>query len=70
MFKDGGKEEKKKSPTSSPVKCYFIRMDSNATIGQSHCILSNKNICEARSRFMHAHGLSSVASYMARYVEN
>ncbi|KAG6662192.1 probable RNA-dependent RNA polymerase 5 isoform X2 [Carya illinoinensis] len=67
VFKDGGKEEKKKSPTSSPVKCYFIRMDSNATIGQSHCILSNKNICEARSRFMHAHGLSSVASYMARF---
>ncbi|KAF5481968.1 hypothetical protein F2P56_002575 [Juglans regia] len=67
VFKDGGKEEKKKNPTSSPVKCYFIHMDSNATIGQSHCILSNKNVCEARSHFMHAHRLPSMASYMARF---
>jgi hypothetical protein len=70
VFKDGGKEEKKKNPISSPVKCYFIRMESNATIDQSEYILSRKTVYEARSVFMHAHGLSSVTSFMARYVNN
>jgi RNA-dependent RNA polymerase len=69
VFKDGGKEEKKKNPTSSAVKCYFIRMESNATIDQSQYILSRKTVNEARSVFMHAHGLSSVTSFMARYVK-
>ncbi|GMY36155.1 probable RNA-dependent RNA polymerase 5, partial [Fagus crenata] len=67
VFKDGGKEEKKKNPTSSPVKCYFVRMESTANVDQSTCILSNKTVYEARSLFMHAHSLSTVASYMARF---
>uniref|UniRef100_A0A7N2LKJ4 Uncharacterized protein n=1 Tax=Quercus lobata TaxID=97700 RepID=A0A7N2LKJ4_QUELO len=54
-FLDGGKEEKKKDPTSSSVKCFFIRKES---IGM---------IYEARSLFMHAHRLPSVANYMARF---
>ncbi|XP_023915657.2 LOW QUALITY PROTEIN: probable RNA-dependent RNA polymerase 5 [Quercus suber] len=55
VFKDGGKEEKKKDPTSSSVKCFFIRMESIETV------------YEARSLFMHAHQLPSVANYMARF---
>lgn len=58
MFKDGGKEEKKKDPTSSSVKCFFIRKESI------------EMVYEARSLFMHAHRLPSVANYMARYVDN
>lgn len=68
MFKDGGKEEKKKNPTSSPVKCYFIRMESEAFIDKIGSYkLSNKTVAEARCYFMHAHMLSSVSNYMARY---
>lgn len=59
VFKDGGKEEKKKNPTSS-VKCYFVFMESSA--------LSGKTVHEARCIFMHAHMVSSVAKYMARLV--
>ncbi|XP_050269513.1 probable RNA-dependent RNA polymerase 5 [Quercus robur] len=55
VFKDGGKEEKKKDPTSSSVKCFFIRKESI------------EMIYEARSLFMHAHRLPSVANYMARF---
>ncbi|XP_075645547.1 putative RNA-dependent RNA polymerase 5 [Castanea sativa] len=55
MFKDGGKEGKKKDPTSSFVKCFFIRMESI------------EKVYEARSSFMHAHRLPSVANYMARF---
>ncbi|XP_034699033.1 probable RNA-dependent RNA polymerase 5 isoform X1 [Vitis riparia] len=58
VFKDGGKEEKKKNPTSS-VKCYFVFMESSA--------LSGKTVHEARCIFMHAHMVSSVAKYMARF---
>ena len=69
VFKDGGKEEKKKDPNSSPVKCYFVRFESEALIDQSTpYILSNKTVFEARCLFMHAHTVSSVPSYMARYV--
>lgn len=52
------------------MKCYFIHLDSNASNAQSEYILHNKTVYEARSLFMHAHGLPSVASYMARYVDN
>ncbi|KAM3743097.1 hypothetical protein ACB098_07G118400 [Castanea mollissima] len=55
VFKDGGKEGKKKDPTSSSVKCFFIRMESI------------EKVYEARSSFMHAHRLPSVANYMARF---
>ncbi|KAK1572476.1 hypothetical protein Q3G72_033129 [Acer saccharum] len=67
VFKDGGKEEKRKDPTSSSVKCYFVRIESDASIdmGQQY-ILSGKRVHEARSMFMHAHTVSSVANYMSR----
>ncbi|GMN25601.1 hypothetical protein TIFTF001_051452 [Ficus carica] len=68
VFKDGGKEEKKKSPTSSSVKCYFVRTLSKASIDQNASyILSNKTICEARQLFMHAHTVPNVSNYMARF---
>ncbi|KAF3442981.1 hypothetical protein FNV43_RR16899 [Rhamnella rubrinervis] len=68
VFKDGGKEEKKKNPTSSPVKCYFIRMESEALIDNIGSYKwSNRTISEVRKFFMHAHMLSSVPKYMARF---
>ncbi|GMN50612.1 hypothetical protein TIFTF001_019770 [Ficus carica] len=68
VFKDGGKEEKKKDPTSSPVKCYFVRINSNAWIDQSASyILSNRTISEARHLFMHARTVSTVSNYMVRF---
>ncbi|XP_062090886.1 probable RNA-dependent RNA polymerase 5 isoform X2 [Humulus lupulus] len=68
VFKDGGNQEKRKNPNSSPVKCFFIRIHSDAQIDQKvpYC-LSNKTISEARKLFMHAHTVSSVANYMARF---
>lgn len=69
MFKDGGNKEKKKNPTSSPVKCYFICVGSNAAIDRSEDYkFSNRKIHETRCIFMHAHTVSSVSNYMARYV--
>ncbi|XP_011659951.1 probable RNA-dependent RNA polymerase 5 isoform X3 [Cucumis sativus] len=68
VFKDGGKEEKKKNPTTSAVKCYFVRMESDAYIDKIEPYkLSNRTVFEARSLFMHAHMVSSIASYMARF---
>ncbi|XP_023006718.1 probable RNA-dependent RNA polymerase 5 isoform X2 [Cucurbita maxima] len=68
VFKDGGKEEKKKNPTTSAVKCYFVRMESAAYFDKLQPYkLSNRTIFEARSLFMHPHTVSSVASYMARF---
>ncbi|URE46874.1 RNA-dependent RNA polymerase [Musa troglodytarum] len=67
VFKDGGKE-KKKSPTGSPVKCYFVRMESNWGVDQEKAyILSDKFIHEARTVFMHIHTVSSLSKYMARF---
>lgn len=68
VFKDGGKEEKKKDPTSSAVKCYFVRTCSTWTmdVNKSY-ILCNKTIEDARSIFMHAHTVSTMAKYMARF---
>ncbi|KAL5572577.1 hypothetical protein UlMin_022174 [Ulmus minor] len=67
VFKEGGKEEKKKDPTSSPVKCYFVRFESEALVdNNTSYILSNKTVSEARHIFMHACNLSSVSNYMAR----
>ncbi|XP_061994035.1 probable RNA-dependent RNA polymerase 5 isoform X1 [Rosa rugosa] len=68
VFKDGGNEEKKKNPTSSPVKCYFVRVASDAAIdkGVSY-ILSNRTMYEARCLFMHAHTLASIDNYMIRF---
>ncbi|XP_044463724.1 probable RNA-dependent RNA polymerase 5 isoform X2 [Mangifera indica] len=68
VFKDGGKKEKKKErPTSSSVKCYFVRLESDAIIDNSqHYILSGKTVNEARALFMHVYTASNVASYMSR----
>ncbi|QCD92035.1 RNA-dependent RNA polymerase 1 [Vigna unguiculata] len=68
VFKDGGKEEKKKDPTSSSVKCYFVRMQSCCSADESaNYILSNRTVSEARALFMHAHLLPSLDKYMARF---
>nr|KYP37196.1 putative RNA-dependent RNA polymerase 3 [Cajanus cajan] len=68
VFKDGGKEEKKKDSTSSSVKCYFVRMQSCCSADESAVyILSNKTVSEARTLFMHAHMLPSLDKYMARF---
>lgn len=68
VFKDGGKEEKKKSPTSSAVKCYFVRMESLAPCDETESyILSKKTVNEARCLFMHVQMVSSLAKYMARF---
>ena len=67
VFKDGGKEEKKKDFSGKGVKCYFIRTDSTASndMGQPY-IFSGKSIHEARMHFMHVHTLPTLAKYMAR----
>ncbi|KAK4753975.1 hypothetical protein SAY87_002079 [Trapa incisa] len=57
VFKDGGKEERKKDPTTSSVKCYFVNLEGNK-------FFSNKSVQEARCFFMHAHELSSLSNYM------
>ncbi|XP_050363842.1 probable RNA-dependent RNA polymerase 3 [Argentina anserina] len=68
VFKDGGNEEKKKDPTSSAVKCYFVRVASDAAIDQDvYYKLSNRTMHEARCLFMHAHTLASVDNYMIRF---
>ncbi|KAK9208590.1 hypothetical protein WN944_000948 [Citrus x changshan-huyou] len=67
VFKDGGKEEKKKDPSTSPVKCYFVRMESSASIDMGYqYILSGKTVHEARYMFMHVRTVSSVANFMSR----
>ncbi|KAI9128687.1 hypothetical protein K1719_000170 [Acacia pycnantha] len=68
VFKDGGKEEKKKDPTSSSVKCYFVRTESCASVDNCESyILSGKSMFEARSLFMHTHTLPSLNKFMARF---
>ncbi|XP_027358466.1 probable RNA-dependent RNA polymerase 3 isoform X2 [Abrus precatorius] len=68
VFKDGGKEEKKKDPTTSSVKCYFVRIESYCSVDESASyVLSNKTMFEARSLFMHVHTLPSLDKYMARF---
>ncbi|KAI6679540.1 hypothetical protein NL676_033421 [Syzygium grande] len=59
VFKDGGKEEKKRDPTTSSVKCYFVCMECEA-------LKEKKTVHEARCFFMHAHTESSVSRYMIR----
>ncbi|GMI89458.1 hypothetical protein like AT2G19930 [Hibiscus trionum] len=68
VFKDGGKEAKKKDPSTSSVKCLFVRFESNASIDEGkEYVLSGKTVKEARSLFMHVHTLPSMAKYMARF---
>ncbi|XVF88617.1 hypothetical protein PTKIN_Ptkin19aG0065300 [Pterospermum kingtungense] len=73
VFKDGGKEGKKKEgkkkdPTSSPIKCIFVRFESDASVdaGKDY-VLSGKTIQEARCIFMHVHTLKDMAKYMSRF---
>ncbi|GLT51696.1 hypothetical protein SLA2020_250890 [Shorea laevis] len=67
MFKDGGKETKKKEQNISSIKCLFVRMESKAPLDENReYLLSGKTIKEARSMFMHVHTLPNVAQYMAR----
>ncbi|CAN8257589.1 unnamed protein product [Cochlearia groenlandica] len=68
VFKDGGKEEKKKDFSTKGVKCYFIRTDSTSSndMGKPY-IFSGISIHEARMHFMHVHTLPSLANYMARF---
>ncbi|KAF9615290.1 hypothetical protein IFM89_022617 [Coptis chinensis] len=66
VFKDGGKEEKKKNPTSSAVKCYFVCKEANAFADMRGPYTSFTNH-EARCLFMHVHTVSSVVKYMARF---
>ncbi|KAL2924650.1 putative RNA-dependent RNA polymerase 3 [Bienertia sinuspersici] len=65
VFKDGGKEEKKKDPTSSPVKCYFVCMDGFASLLRKppHLV----TVQEARSLFMHIHQVTNLSKYMVRF---
>ncbi|KAL0885518.1 hypothetical protein Bca101_009501 [Brassica carinata] len=68
VFKDGGKEEKKKDFSGKGVKCYFIRTDSTVSndMGKPY-IFAGKSIHEARMHFMHVHTLPTLAKYMARF---
>ncbi|XP_072964197.1 probable RNA-dependent RNA polymerase 3 isoform X2 [Typha angustifolia] len=66
VFKDGGKAEKKRSITSSSVRCYFVRTESGWAMDNKYT-LSDKLIHEARTVFMHVHTVSSLAKYMARF---
>ncbi|XP_021641706.2 probable RNA-dependent RNA polymerase 5 isoform X2 [Hevea brasiliensis] len=67
VFKDGGKEEKKKNPTTSPVKCFFVRTQSDASRDHPNHILDGKTIRQARSTFMNVDKLPSLSNYMARF---
>ncbi|XP_013708766.2 probable RNA-dependent RNA polymerase 3 [Brassica napus] len=68
VFKDGGKEEKKKDFSTKGVKCYFIRTGSTASYDMRNpYIFSGKSIHEARMHFMHVHTLPTLAKYMARF---
>ncbi|XP_048133878.1 probable RNA-dependent RNA polymerase 5 [Rhodamnia argentea] len=59
VFKDGGKEEKKRDPTTSSVKCYFVCMECEA-------LKEKKTVHEARCLFMHAHTVPDISRYMIR----
>ncbi|KAF6142769.1 hypothetical protein GIB67_023251, partial [Kingdonia uniflora] len=68
VFKDGGKEAKEKNPTCSPVKCYFVRTESTASIDEKKPYrLFKKSIYAARCVFMHVHTVPNMAKYMARF---
>ncbi|KAK7245449.1 hypothetical protein RIF29_40295 [Crotalaria pallida] len=68
VFKDGGKKEKRKNPTTSSVKCYFVRTESSSSADErTSYLLSDKTMFEARSVFMHVHMLTNLDKYMARF---
>ncbi|XP_021723566.1 probable RNA-dependent RNA polymerase 5 [Chenopodium quinoa] len=67
VYKDGGKEEKMKDPTSSPVKCYFVCMEGFATLLRKPPQLLKISVQDARCLFMHIHKATNPSNYMARF---
>ncbi|XP_004288888.1 PREDICTED: probable RNA-dependent RNA polymerase 3-like [Fragaria vesca subsp. vesca] len=66
-YKDGGKVDKIRTPSSSPVKCYFVLVSSDAAIDRDvDYWLSNRTIHEGRRLIMHIDTLPSVDKVMAR----
>ncbi|XP_078164219.1 putative RNA-dependent RNA polymerase 3 isoform X2 [Carex rostrata] len=66
MYKDGGKEEKKKSGTKSSVKCYFVCTSSSWDRDQNNDFHYGKTVNEIRHSFMHIHNVPSLAKYISR----
>ncbi|XP_078164221.1 putative RNA-dependent RNA polymerase 3 [Carex rostrata] len=66
MYKDGGKEEKKKSGTKSPVKCYFVCTSSGWDRDQNNNFHYGKTVNQIRRSFMHIHTVPSLAKYISR----
>ncbi|XP_017248678.1 probable RNA-dependent RNA polymerase 5 isoform X1 [Daucus carota subsp. sativus] len=67
-FKDGGREEKRKNPSLSSVKFYFVWTESIVPSYTNEAyILENRTIQEARSLFMHIHMTPSMAKYASRF---
>ncbi|GMH16524.1 hypothetical protein Nepgr_018365 [Nepenthes gracilis] len=60
-----GREEKKKNPSSSPVKCYFVDIESFAKVYANH--LNIRSVNEARCLFMHIDNVSRLSNYMIRF---
>ncbi|KAJ1687513.1 hypothetical protein LUZ63_018903 [Rhynchospora breviuscula] len=67
VYKDGGKEEKKKSGNKSSVKCYFVRTDSGWDRDQETDFLYGKTVNQIRLSFMHIHTEPSLAKYISRF---
>ncbi|KAL9224539.1 hypothetical protein vseg_000564 [Gypsophila vaccaria] len=67
-YKDGGKEATKKDPTSSSVKSYFVNMEAFSQLFREIPDSTEKiSAHAARCTFMHAHTVSSLSAYMARF---
>ncbi|XP_078170266.1 putative RNA-dependent RNA polymerase 4 isoform X2 [Carex rostrata] len=66
MYKDGGKEEKKKSSTKSSVKCYFVCTSSGWDRDRNNYFHYGKTINQIRLSFMHIHTVPSLAKYISR----
>ncbi|KAF3326786.1 putative RNA-dependent RNA polymerase 5 isoform X2 [Carex littledalei] len=66
MYKDGGKEEKKKSGTKSSVKCYFVCTSSGWDRDRNNDFLFGKTINQIRLHLMHIHTVPSLAKYISR----
>ncbi|KAJ3702279.1 hypothetical protein LUZ61_005984 [Rhynchospora tenuis] len=67
VYKDGGKDGSKKNPTSSSVKCYFVRTYSGWFMDQHSSFLQRTTVNEIRLAFMHIHKVESPAKYMPRF---
>ncbi|KAJ1687512.1 hypothetical protein LUZ63_018902 [Rhynchospora breviuscula] len=67
VYKDGGKDGSKKNPTSSSVKCYFVRTYSGWFMDQRSGFLHRTTANEIRLAFMHIHTVTSPAKYMLRF---